>query len=63
MSLVDIIASASGPLSPEQLFTTSNFDVEEVEIFYRELGRLIDDELIREDANKNLIKGAKLVQP
>ncbi len=57
VSLLDIIAKASGPLSPEQLFTASNLDVEEVEIFYAELSKLVDANLIAEDTDRNLVAG------
>ncbi len=56
--LLDIIAKASGPLSPEQLFTASNLDVEDVESFYSELSQLVDENLIAEDKDRNLVAGS-----
>jgi type I restriction enzyme, S subunit len=63
VSLLDVITKAPGPLSPEQLFTASNLDVEEVEVFYGQLSRLVDEGLIDEDRDKNLIKGPNWSKP
>ncbi len=63
VSLLDIIVKAIGPLSPEQLFTASNLDVDEVESFYGELSRLVDEGLIEEDRDRNLVKSPRLIQP
>ncbi len=63
VSLLDLIAKAKGPLSPEQLFTASNLDVDEVELFYGELSRLADEGFIEEDRDRNLVKGYRLAKP
>ncbi|AWN55413.1 restriction endonuclease subunit S [Methylobacterium sp. 17Sr1-1] len=54
-SLASILITAEKPLSPEQLFTASHYDIEDLENFYSELSALIDAGTVFEDSEKNLI--------